>query len=154
MRVTRLLITLASLTAVLVLVAPSADASRKWCRRDPVVVVAGKKVNIEVAIPEDRQSAVTDALKVVVYVPVGVNAKVVAVDEGFNGFGEEVMIVPSRRLRVTKKAVSISVEATLPASRNDVSVALIVTPDGARAVTANGRSNSALSVSVKVAAAP
>ena len=90
----------------------------------------------------------------IVYVPVGVKAELVSVDDGFNGYGEEVMIVPSQRLRVLRKGISISVQATLPANRNDIPVSLFATPDGGRTVSANGRSNAVVSVSSKAASSP
>jgi hypothetical protein len=145
---------IAAAVMLLTALAPSADAGRQWCRGDPVVAVAGTKVSIEVANPDEHQRRAVGPLKDIVYVPAGINASVVWLDEGFNGLSEEVVIVPSQRHRVARTGISISAQATVPADRNDVSVKLFLTPDGGRTTSASGRSSATVSASAKVLESP
>ena len=138
---------LGTLALLVVLGSQPAAAGRQWCRRDPIVVIAGTPVNIEVGLPEESQCTVTGPIKVVVYVPVGVGTEVTFVDAGFNGHGEHVQVVPSRQLQVRRSGVQIKVEVTVPASRSDVPVAAWVTPTKGRAASVVGRTNQTVRVS-------
>ena len=131
---------LVALLVALLVIAPAA-AGRQWCRRDPVFLVAGVQVNVEVAIPEEHQVNVTGAIRVVLYVPSGVGATLIAQDAGFNGFGEQVEILVSKRLRATPKSIPIQVKLTVPAARNDIPVQAFVTPAGGRSASVQGRVN-------------
>jgi len=129
-----------ALLLALAVIAPTA-AGRQWCRRDPVFLVAGTRVNVEAAIPVEEQVNVTGAITVVLYVPSGVSASLIAQDEGFNGYGEQVEILVSKRLKATAKSVQIQIKLTVPAARNDIPVQAFVTPAGGRPVTIQGRTN-------------
>ena len=137
---------LATLALLTLLGAHPAAAGRQWCRTDPIVVIAGTRVNIEAAVPVEDQGAVNGPVMVVVSVPVGVAAEVVYVDAGFNGHSEHVTIHHVRHLQAQEGAVPIQVEITVPASRDDVPVAAWVTPAEGRAASVVGRANLAVPV--------
>jgi hypothetical protein len=80
---------LLGLLALLILAAP-ASAGRRWCAKDPIVTIDGVPVQIWVAVPEEYQAYVNDAVDVKVKSPKGLERKVIFIDEGFNGHGEKV----------------------------------------------------------------
>jgi len=78
-----------ALVALVLLVAP-ASAGRQWCMQDPVVLLNGRAVQIFVAIPEEFVPAVNGPVSVRITVPGSVEREVIYLDEGFNGYGEDV----------------------------------------------------------------
>jgi hypothetical protein len=80
------LLTLVALLAI----TNGADAGLGWCRRDPIVVLNGVRVQILVAIPQEYEWNVTGPIQVVVSTPPGVSRQLVSTDAGFNGLGEQV----------------------------------------------------------------
>jgi hypothetical protein len=121
--------------ALALVVASPAEAGRRWCEIDPVFLVAGTQVNVAVSILEEHQPAVTGPTVVTLFVPVGASAVLTSTDEGYNGYGEVVTIVPASWLTATKKGVPIAVEVTVPASRSDLPVLV-------EAASADGKSKS------------
>lgn len=116
-------------------------AGRNWCRRDPLFVISGPtQVNVEVAVPEGKQSEVNGPVEVTLYVPRRVIAEVVFTDEGFNGFGEVVQVVEDPALTVSRNAIPLIVQAAVPAKQK-VSVALFITPASGRPGNATSRTN-------------
>lgn len=146
-----LLVALMALALALAVVAVSpAEAGWRWCERDPVFSIAGTLVNVVVAVREEHQSAVTGPIVVTLYAPIGVNALLISTDDGYNGYGEVVSIVPASWLTVTGRGVQVRVEVTVPASRVDMPVDVFVTPAGARTVSVNGKSNTVVPVQFTV----
>ena len=112
---TRLLATgVAALGVPLATGARGADAARAWCRTDPVVMIGGVIVDIFIAGPLDAPLLVTGPNQVVVVVPVGVDATLVAKDLGF-GRGEEVSFKESNNLTVTENGIEVIVRVYVPA---------------------------------------
>jgi hypothetical protein len=145
----------ALIAAVFVLgLAGQAEAGRKWCKRDPVFLVAGTLVSVEVAVPWDDQNRVTGPVDVTLYVPKGTKASLVSTDEGFGGQGEVASVAVSDRLRKTAKGVQILVAVTVPASSRSVVVNVLVTPDQGRTASGNGRANAKVSVNSVVVPTP
>jgi hypothetical protein len=141
-----------SLVVILALVAVSpAAAGRQWCRKDPAFLVSGTEVNVYVAVPEDKQKYVNGPLKILLYVPTNIAAKVTFVDEGFNGHGEEVMIIPSKELQKSRDHVRILVRATVPASTNAVPVQLTIVPAKGKSALALGKANTIVAVGTTIA---
>lgn len=81
--------TILGLMAMLVLAMP-ALAGRAWCARDPIVTLNGTYVQMWVAIPEEYVKYVNGPIKMTISTPATVDRKVIFLDEGFNGYGEEV----------------------------------------------------------------
>jgi hypothetical protein len=142
----------AVLIVAVVLLASSTEAmaGRKWCKKDPVFLVAGTRVNVEVAVPWEDQNRVNGAVAVVLYVPKGVAARLVSTDDGFAGQGEVASVVVSDRLRATGTSVQIRVAVTVPAKSREVLVNVVAIPDKGRSSAANGRANKEISVATTV----
>lgn len=77
------------LLLLLVLALP-ANAGRRWCAVDPIVTIDGTPVQIWVAVPEEYQAYVDDAIDVKIKAPKHLDRQVVFLDAGFNGHGEKV----------------------------------------------------------------
>src|SRR5262245_48306345 len=92
------ILSLALVAIALVLSANPAAATPAWCHRDPVFLVAGTQVSVDLAVYEDQQAKVTGPAQVTLYVPPGVTAKLVYTDKGFNGRGEATSIQVDKRL--------------------------------------------------------
>lgn len=90
------------------------NAARMWCRTDPIVLIDGTIVDIFVLGPLTAPMQVTGPTEVVVTVPVGVDASLVAHDLGF-GKGETVAFAESRALRVTSRGIQVQVDVRVPA---------------------------------------
>ncbi len=103
---------LAPLLAVGILVwsAGEVTASRVWCRTDPVVSIDGQLADIFVAAP----LRVTGPNRVLVMVPVGVDAELVATDLGF-GQGTNVAFAESAALRTTARGFQVRIRVYVPA---------------------------------------
>jgi len=105
------------LLAVLVLATP-ALAGRKWCAKDPIVRLNGEDVQIWVAIPEEFVPAVNGPVEVKVYTPIGVNQELIFVDQGFNGFGENVKFTETEDLTVRADgSFDVTIRASVPVDR-------------------------------------
>lgn len=113
-RVTALLLVLVGLSVVL---APVAEAGRQWCRSDPVVTIDNHIADIFVSAPLTAPLKVTGPNRIVVLVPEGVPAALVASTIGF-GLGEEVSFRESRELRKTRNGTEIAVRVYVPATVN------------------------------------
>jgi len=131
--------------------AGQATAGRQWCKKDPVFLVAGTRVTVDVAVPWDDQGRVTGAVGVVLYVPKGIAASVVSTDDGFGGHGEAPSVAVSDRLKTSRSGVPILVTVTVPASRNTVLVNVVLTPDRGRSGSSNGRTNAQVTAVATVA---
>lgn len=117
-----------------------ASGKVRWCKRDPIFLINGTtKVNVLVAIPDNQTKAVNGALQVILYVPVGVSAKTIYTDEGFNNHGEEVYIFEDAQLKVTATTIPILIQAAVPAERSNIPVAVFVDPEVGRTSKATGR---------------
>ena len=113
--------------AMLVAAAPRATASKGWCRTDPVVMIAGEVVDIFVSAPFDAPLHVTGPTEVVVTVPVGVDAQLVATDLGF-GQGVEVTFAESARLKATANRIEVKTAVLVPATDSAMPVRVEFAP--------------------------
>jgi len=77
------------LLALLILAVP-ALAGRNWCAKDPIVSLNGTQVQMWVAIPEEYVQYVNGPIRMTISTPASVDREVIFLDEGFNGYGEEV----------------------------------------------------------------
>jgi hypothetical protein len=143
----------ATLIAAVVLLAfaGQAMAGRQWCKKDPVFLVAGTRVTVEVGVPVDDQGRVTGAVGVVLSVPKGIAASLISTDDGFGGQSEFGSVAVSDRLRVSRTGVPIQVAVTVPATSRTVLVNVVVTPDKGRSGSANGSARAQISVGATVA---
>jgi hypothetical protein len=87
------------LLAVLMLAAP-AMAARTWCARDPIVRVNGHDVQMWVAVPSEYVSLVNGPIAIEILTAKPVDADILYLDEGFNGYGETVHFGALKRGKV------------------------------------------------------
>ena len=121
----RVLPSLGLLALLLVLTAPSAEATLTWCRADPIVDIGGKRAHIWVSGVEGIQESVTGPTKVKIFVPKGVDRELIETDEGF-GMGYDVRFVADDDLRVNGRGIQIRVEVYVPAN-DDIPVRVEIT---------------------------
>ena len=108
---------------LVVVAAPTASAARYWCRSDPLLHIDGRLVDVFVSVPPEVLLQVSGPTQVVVTLPEHVDAGVVLAGVGF-GWGEQVSIAHSKRLRVKASGVEVWVDVLVPAS--GVSAQLLV----------------------------
>src|SRR5262249_58663507 len=122
-------------------------AGRQWCKKDPVFVVAGTLVTVEVAVPADDQGRVTGAVGVVLYVPKGIAASLDSTDDGFGGYREAASVAVSNRLLASRTGVPILPALTVPATRR--SVVVNVLPPPARGASGSGHTHAQVRISAR-----
>jgi hypothetical protein len=119
---------LLALVALLIgLSAGGASASMGWCRSDPVVMIDGQVADVFISAPLDAPLKVTGPTEVVITVPVGVDAALIASDLGF-GSGEVVRFRESRRLRDLGDRVQVKVAVRVPAVDDEMPVRVEFAP--------------------------
>jgi hypothetical protein len=123
----RVLVAVLVVGAILGQVAPSAGAMRMWCRTDPVVAIDGDLADVFVSGPLEAPTLVTGPNQIVITVPEGVHAKLVASTLGF-GFGEVVTFEESRRLRATARGIELKVAVYVPATDDAMPVLVEFAP--------------------------
>jgi hypothetical protein len=109
------LLGLAALTLPAALRPRAADATRGWCRFDPVVMIDGQFADIFISSYLEMQLLATGPTQVVVTVPPGVRARLVATDLGFGGHGYDVSFAESRKLADTKRVLEVQIKVLTPA---------------------------------------
>jgi hypothetical protein len=112
---------------LLALQVQGATAGLGWCRSDPVVTIDGRLADIFVSAPLDAPLKVTGPTKIVVTVPVGVEARLVLADLGF-GKGEEVSFAQSRALKKTATGIEVQVAVYVPATDGTMPVKVEFAP--------------------------
>jgi hypothetical protein len=126
-RVASVSVLLLVLFAFALAIAPAVGASRRWCRSDPVITVEGQVADIFVSARLDDLTSVTGPTQIVVEIPVGIDARLIARGVGF-GYGEEVTFVESRNLRASKRGIDLRIEVLVPASDDDMPVLVEFAP--------------------------
>jgi hypothetical protein len=137
---------------VFVIVVSPVDAGRMWCRVDPTFNIAGTTTSVDVSVYEDLQVHVNGPIVVTLRVPPGTAAEVTYVDEGFNGFGETITIIPDPRLKVTRLGIQVQVKVEVPASKI-MPVLVTVAPSSGRASSVTGITTTTVTVNTTVASA-
>src|SRR4051794_4662388 len=86
----------AALAAVPALrLAGEAAAGRTWCQTDPVVKIDGKTADVFLSSYTDLNAAAIGPAQLVITVPVGVSAVLLAVDRSFGGWGYQISFAQS-----------------------------------------------------------
>jgi len=137
---------------VFVVVASPVDAGRKWCRVDPTFNIAGTTTSVDVSVDQDLQLHVTGPVAVTLRVPLSTAADVTYVDQGFNGLGEVIAVVPDPRLKVTKVGIQVQFSVAVPASKN-MPVLVTVSPAAGRAASVGGSTAATVTVNTTVTSA-
>jgi len=113
----RMLTTAIALIAVFAVVT-SASAGRAWCRADPVLLIDGEVVDIQVSSSLEMYDSATGPIQMVVKVERGTRANVVLEDFGF-GHGYDIKIETVNRL---KRGVLAEVQIYAPADDSSLPV--------------------------------
>lgn len=146
---TRRFIPLIVAIALVVGVSP-AEAGRQWCHRDPVFLIGGAYVSVDVAVYDTMQGKVTKPIDVVLSVPPGVSASLVSTDSGFNGLGETVSINTNKQLKATKTVIQVRVTVTVTSTQTTPLLITIVSKSG-RSTQMTTRTNQSVTLNSSVA---
>jgi hypothetical protein len=111
-----------------------ADALRGWCRVDPEVHIAGQTAHVQVDLNVPnlnvaRQLGVGEPIRIVVSVPPGVDANLLAVDHGL-GQGYDFAVQPSSDLTLAKGVIPVKVDAFIPMQDDGLAVRVAFVPAG------------------------
>lgn len=104
-----------------------AAASHAWCRTDPVIMVDGELADIFISAPIEAPLLVTGPTEVVVSIPVGVEASVIATGVGF-GKGEVVSFVEAKNLKKTARGIELKIAVYVPATDDEMPVLVEFAP--------------------------
>jgi hypothetical protein len=129
----------------------SANSARGWCRSDPLVRIDGELAYVICTAPRTIREVITGPTEIVVTVPWGVQAKLIAAGSGF-GEGENVRFAYSGE-PADKSGFDITVDTRVPASEDlpiGVEVARRTRGNHKKPAHANGRTNSWLTLSTKL----
>jgi hypothetical protein len=119
-----------------------ADASRGWCRMDPVLLIDGWPAQVFVAVRLDDLPKVSGATEIAVTTPASIGALHLASTVDF-GYGEVVTTAQSALLAVTAQGIEVRVGIHVPAT-DAVPVRVSFVPRGAgppRSASAEGTAN-------------
>jgi hypothetical protein len=139
----RIMSVVLGLVALLFSVTP-ASAGRVWCSRDPVIKVNGQVVDVLVSSYTEMNASANGPVMLVITVPVGSTASVLATDNGF-GYGYSVTVKTSSTLTKTAKSTQVRVEVYAPAADATLPVKIDVKPRSVglvKAATTQGLANS------------
>ncbi len=107
-----------------------AAALRSWCRTDPLLEIGGALADLAVLGPPSAAARVTGPTRVVVAVPKGVDARLVAKDPGF-GKDWSFAFEDSGRLKATALGIDVRIDVYVPASDGAMRVRVEFAPVGA-----------------------
>jgi len=93
----------------------SAGATRAWCKTDPIVEIAGQRVDIALSSYEEMLELATGPAQVIVTVPIGVPVRLVSKDRGFGGHGYDVRFNRSKKLPNTEQVLRVQIKVRAPA---------------------------------------
>lgn len=110
------------------------EAFRGWCRADPEVQIAGQTahVQLDLEVPNmhaAQQLGVGKPIAIVLTVPQGVDARLLAVDRGF-GEGYDFTVQHSSNLKSTQQGIPVKVDAFIPMHENGLAVDVAFVPAG------------------------
>ena len=123
----------------LLLAVPGADAGRAWCRKDPVVMIDGRVADILLSSHPALHDAATGPAEIVVWVPVGVPAELLAVDNGFGGHGYAVAFAESAELGAGREGPQVRVDAYVPSANGSLPLVVDFKPRGSGHAAASAR---------------
>lgn len=115
------LLTIALAVCAALMLVTSASAGRAWCRADPVLVINGDVVDIQVASSLAMYQSATGPIEMVITVPNGTNANVLLSDFGF-GYGYDIKIIKVKSLKSKKALAEVLVRAPAADSSLPVTV--------------------------------
>ncbi len=117
----------------------TAGAADEWCWEDPIVSINGHVVHIDLGMAKADLPKLTGTVQVTIFVPQGVPASVVNVDQTY--FKENVRIMRSWEVWKSGEPIPVFVSVYVPSS-SSVKVAMRITYDINGVHTVRQRSNS------------
>lgn len=120
-------IALLLISAFLTSPVPALAAGTGWCRSDPAVMIGGRVADIFVSAPLHAPLVVTGPTHIVVTVPSGVDAVLIASGPGF-GRGEIVEFAESPSLAVTSDGIEVRIKAFVSATDENMPVLVELAP--------------------------
>jgi hypothetical protein len=135
---------LALVAVSLLLAAPGASAGRMWCLSDPVVKIDGHVADVWLSSYVEMNQAATGPTQIVVTVPTGVAAELLAVDNGFGGHGYDIGFAESSKLKATATSIQVQVQVFAPATDGSLPLKVQFTPRSTgplKAASASGFAN-------------
>ncbi len=109
------LLGLAAVTLPAALRPAEIGATRGWCQTDPIVEIAGQRVDIALFSYEEMLELATGPAEVIVTVPRGVPVRLVSTDRGFGGHGYDVRFKRSKKLPNTEQVLRVQIKVRAPA---------------------------------------
>ena len=92
-----------------------AAAAKQWCKTDPIVRIDGQTADILLSSHLEMRQLATGPARVVVTVPAGVPARLIATDPGFGGNGYDVRFEESGRLDDDGQVLEVLINVYAPA---------------------------------------
>ena len=120
--------TVVSVVFLFALAVQGANAGTGWCRTDPVVSLDAKPADIFVSAPLDAPTLVTGPTKIVITVPPGIDAMLIASGLGF-GQGEAVEFAESPSLKATADRTDVRITVYVPATDDTMPVLVEFAPE-------------------------
>jgi hypothetical protein len=103
-----------------------ASASKGWCRSDPAFLVGDRVVDVVLGSDPAMLAAATGPIELVLAVPVGVPASLLAADAGF-GYGYTIAIREAADLLATTEGAQLRIAALAPATDDRLPVTIYFT---------------------------
>lgn len=117
--------------ALLVGMVGDAGAGRTWCRMDPVIKIDGKVADIWLNGAVELNSSATGPAQIVVRVPLGVRAEVLATDLGFNKQGYVITFREDPSLGRNASGPQIVIWASVPSPDDSLPLEVVFAPRSA-----------------------
>jgi hypothetical protein len=123
--------------------ARDAEATRTWCRTDPVVMIDGQIADVFLGSYWDLHKAASGPAQIVISVPPGVSTKLLACDPGFGRHGYAVSFQQDPSLSRHGHETRLVVTAFVPSSDGSLPLVVSFTPrsSGLEAASATGLVN-------------
>ncbi|HEX5165511.1 MAG TPA: hypothetical protein VFV93_08960 [Thermomicrobiales bacterium] len=138
------------LLALMLLVMPAA-AGVSWCRADPIVELNGTPIQVWVAVSAEHEHLVSGPIQVMVFTSDEVDTNTTYLDDGFNGYGEEVTF-RRRNWKHNDESFPVEIKVKVPLDNRqvrrefgmrDIPILIeIITGDG-QTISIEGRSSGA-----------
>lgn len=122
------MLVLGGLVLLFALAPQGANAGTGWCRTDPAVAIDRRPAEIFVGAPSEAPLFVTGPTHIVITVPPGIDAMLVASGVGF-GQGEIVEFAESPSLKSTAEQIDIRIKVYVPAADNTMPVLVEFAPE-------------------------
>jgi hypothetical protein len=137
-RLRRALVSALVLAALLLAGPAPAFAGDGWCSADPVVKIDGKVVDIVISSLDEADELAMGPVQLVIRVPVGISAEILATDRGFGGHGYAISFAEVPYLVASADRLPIEVAVYAPMADGTLPVRLDIRPRSSPLIPASG----------------